>query len=298
MMVKTSKSVAEMAGFRGIPLSSGKEFSWQRPKKESERPAIDRSRVQELERKAIIATGGKPSAGGRTVYPPSGLQRATLDRARLWVPDGNHGNLSNKETQAVPHLDSHFVYYSVMKDFPDLVLDDDTIRTRFQKGPQALAEEIEKALISRANHMDSAQRLQESLQSAREENQSKAAVRLERRIRHRKMMVEATNEELRVAFFFGPSSDSFDRHNPSGMRRKFRTDIETADFMTEVTIGKSKKLAQLDDYVYANNKERYLIMYAPNMEQKWAKNAVLKRGFEIVRNVDELFEMVNKLIEK
>ena len=184
------------------------------------------------------------------------------------------------------NLDRHFTYYTVMKDRPDMVLNNPEQWGRFRNSPEELKRQIENSIDKRNAYEKTSGSLMQALQNIRASEETRDTTKIERRIKHHEMMIPAINEELRVAFFFGPSVSSFDQNNPHGDRPKFRTDIETADFMAEVTIGKNKKSVQLNDYVIANISKKELIMYSPNISDAGQSRAE-RRGFHVVRNMEQ-----------
>lgn len=193
-----------------------------------------------------------------------------------------------------PNLDTHFVYHSVMKHQPDMVLDNPEQWGRFRNAPEQARQEIDQALRNKIDYGQRAQALTRQLETAKQQENSRAAEKLQRRVDQAQTMVGATSAELQVAFFFGPSVNSFDRNNPHGDRPKFRTDLETPEFMAEVTIGQKKKSAQLNDYVTANSSQRELIMYSPNISESGQRRAE-RKGFHVVRNMEQLFTTVEGL---
>ncbi|MEM6812585.1 MAG: hypothetical protein AAF549_08995 [Pseudomonadota bacterium] len=300
-----SDSSLKLGGFRLAPLQTGNDFSWQ-----LESDTSDHSEVSEklkklealfVERKGVVYSGSDESP-----YPPVKSYQRDLSDVNLWQPPdgtgqppsgGQHRSMGgNGGSKSTPNLDTHFTYYSVMKDFPDMVLDDPQKWSRFRNTPESLRREIENAIERRLGYAEDINQLSHFLQNARETRNRGLEARIQRKIYQREnIMIPAIGEELRVAFFFGPDLETFDRLNPGGVRPKFRSDIETTEFMVEVTIGKSKPLTQLFDYVSARDAEQHLIMYAPNMNANWAQQRAKKQGFHLVQSVDELFQTVERL---
>ena len=69
-------------GFTATPNSSGPQKSWEIPPKAPPRPQPDPVRIQKMEQAAIKAVGGVPGPNGG--YPPSGIQRETIDNTTRW----------------------------------------------------------------------------------------------------------------------------------------------------------------------------------------------------------------------
>lgn len=70
----------QASGFSTTPQYSGIKKSWEVPKPSSSTPPVNVEKVRQLERRAIIATGGTPS--GTRGYPASGIQKATVESVR------------------------------------------------------------------------------------------------------------------------------------------------------------------------------------------------------------------------
>lgn len=178
---------------------------------------------------------------------------------------------------------------------PDYVVSDAVVLERMANAAEDVKDVLSDALRKRRAQSDRLKETLEQEQLNRLAGDEMEANMLAQRAKIQRMLVNAQNTELNVAFFFGSSINELDSRNPDGTRQGFRTDIETLDFMVEVTIGQRKNVQQLNDYVAAKTVRQELIMYAPNMDQAWVDRHVTSRGFHHVRNFAELSATIQKL---
>jgi hypothetical protein len=193
----------------------------------------------------------------------------------------------------IPELKEKFGYHALGT--PDYVVSDANILQRMSGAPEDIKILINEAIEKRDEQQIRLQRTVKQEQLNRLAGDEIQANMLTQRATIQRMLVNAQNTELNVAFFFGKNINEFDSPNPDGRRQKFRTDIETLDFMVEVTIGQRKSIGQLNDYAEAKTMKQELIMYAPNMQQGFIDNHVSSRGFHHVKNFAELSATIQKI---
>lgn len=102
--------------------------------------------------------------------------------------------------------------------------------------------------------------------------------------------------EAEIAVYFGNdlkkiSAEYLDEKN----KRIVETDVETDDFMIEVTTVKKDKSSQIGKYVDINSQQKNIILYAPNYNLTAGKDIAKTHGVQVAKNKEELFDLCKKL---
>ena len=122
--------------------------------------------------------------------------------------------------------------------------------------------------------------------------------------RQNKIALEGKELEIDVALYFGRDLVDFGRDYdhaanklPRGHSQECLTevDVETSEFLIEVTIGSSGKEPQMSRYLNINSQERHVILYAPNYKPVAERNLTERTGVQIARSKEGLFSLCQKL---
>lgn len=259
-------------GFSTRPGTVSGKLSSEMPKPvaPSSGPRVDQQKLKEAERNAVKALGGGTPDGG---YPRSGLN---IPSNRPPGGGGGGGGGDGGDRGRNQRISELFNRISAQRYSPDAKLNSELFMKMMKAGTPADLMGLIQMEFRRHNNAV----LNASNNNLLDLLRKKQSTRL----------------EVSAAILFGTNLKTYQSsHYDSKGSLITVTDVETTDFMIEVTIGVTGKSTQMSNMCRIAGTDRHVILYAPNYGEQAAAYVFNNFGVRTVRDKVELLDLCSAL---